>query len=414
MSCIPSSVITITICRFVPLLASRPRRTTYQHTIPRTSLTLYTVPRFCLCQCAVDASRYAVAGNTRYSIYQLCVVIQRPHTISDGSKPIEINCRGKIYTIVFTEDGKQVLSGGDEGFLRQWQVDDGREIEDAIQVDSEGGAEISSAALSPDRERLVCGLRFPKRNNDKAWVGVWDMQTRKKVLDIYDHTDTVVSVDVSPDLTRFATGSGDQLAFIWSITTGERLVGPLRHDGVVATVRFSPSGDRLATAVFKNPGANSIRIYKSDSGQQLLDLIPFAVQALPASGFIWSADGHQLFAVALGEVKCFDASSGALLSKWSVHGGTPSSIALAHNQKFVVVSEYDSLSFWDPSTHKQIGTVIKQANVIWSMALSSNDDRVAIGEENGKIVFRSLCDIIPCSYFTANVSSYTWQSHRIL
>ncbi|KAF8550473.1 hypothetical protein OG21DRAFT_1446572 [Imleria badia] len=322
----------------------------------------------------------------------------------DASKTIEINSKGDIHWIAFTEDGKQVLSGGAEGFLRRWQVDDGREVGEAIQVDSEEGTEIYTAALSPDHKRLVCGLTFAYRIEGKAWVGVWDAQTHAKILDIHGHTNTVLSVDFSSDSTKFATGAYDKLVFIWSTTTGKQLVGPLRHDGYVATVRFSPNGDLLATAVHtKGPGAESIRIYKSDNGHQLLD-IPFAVQSYPSSAFTWSADGRQLFAVAYGEVKCFDTSSAALLSEWSFHNENfPTSIALACNQKFAVVSSYDSLFFWDTSTHKQIGADIKQANAVWSIALSSNDDRIAIGEENGKITFRSLRDILPSSYFTIDL-----------
>ncbi|KAF8556849.1 WD40 repeat-like protein, partial [Imleria badia] len=350
----------------------------------------------------------ALCPSRATDIYNTSIVIKTVTSMQsggtqDGSKTIEINSKGKILSIAFTEDGKQVWSGGEEGFLRQWQVNDAREVGEAIQVDSEGGTEIFSAVLSPDRKRLVCGLRFPNGSTGKAWVGVWDAQTREKVLDIHGHTSSVVSVDVSPDSTKFATGSCDKLAFIWSMVTGEQLVGPLRHDGYVATVRFSPNGDRLATAVFKNPGAESIRIYKSDNGHQLLD-IPFKAQSYPSSSFTWSTDGGQLFAVAYGEVKCFDTSSRAVLSKWSVHNGEgPTSIVLACNQKFAVVSAYDSLSFWDTSTHKQIGTVVKQASTVWSMALSPNDDRVAIGHENGKITFRSLHDILPGSYFTVNL-----------
>ena len=78
------------------------------------------------------------------------------------------------------------------------------------------------------------------------------------------------------------TGSYDKTARIWNITTGERsLVGPLEHDNVVVGVRFSPNGDRLATAtaaeIGNNPNtAKSIRIYDSDNDQLLFD-IPFRI-----------------------------------------------------------------------------------------------------------------------------------------
>ena len=173
-------------------------------------------------------------------------------------------------------------------------------------------------------------------------------------------------------------------------------------------VRFSPNGDRIATITYKNPGAESIRIYSSDDGQQLLD-IPFSVQTCPLSPLAWTADGHQLFTVSFSEIKCFDMSSGSLLSKWFIlNAGYPASIALARNQKFMVVSVYDPLSFWDASTHNQLGTVIQLAGIVWSIALSPNDDYIATGGENGKITLRDLRNILPSSYFTVNVSGYTW------
>lgn len=328
------------------------------------------------------------------------------HWHSDSSNIIEINSQRQIYSLVFVEDGKQIISGSAEGFLRRWQIDDGHEVGEAIPV--EGGGEIFAVALSPNRKWLICGVRFSSGNNKTGRVGVWNAQTREKALDVHHHTNTVLSVDISPDSMKFATGGYDKVVLIWGMVTGEKLVGPLQHEGIVVAVRFSPNGGRIATATHKNPGAESIRIYNSDDGQQLLD-IPFSVQTCPLSPLAWTADGRQLFAVSFSEIKCFDMSSGSLLSKWSINNaGYPASIALARNQKFIVVSAYDSLSFWDTSTHQQLGTVIQLAGMVWSLALSPNDDCIATGGENGKITLRSLRNILPGSYFTVNVSGYTW------
>ena len=48
-----------------------------------------------------------------------------------------------------------------------------------------------------------------------------------------------------------------------SIKTGERLVGPLEHRGIVSGVRFSPDDGRIATACEINP---SIRIFDTHNG----------------------------------------------------------------------------------------------------------------------------------------------------
>ena len=330
--------------------------------------------------------------------------------LPDDSKTVEIAGQRPIYTVTFSHNGRLVVSGGAEGMIRRWRVDDGQEVVHAIRAE---GAEIFAVDLSADNRWLVCGLRRSGVGDRKAAVQVWDAETHKKVLDIHGHKDTVFSVGISPDSTKFAAGSADKHAFIWSMTTGEKLVGPLGHDGVVVAVRFSPTGDRIATATAKNPDDQSIRIYDSKNGEQLLD-IPFGIFRHISSSLSWSADGHQLLAASYSEAKRFDTSSGILLRRWSVPGGgSCASIALSHNQKFIAVAAYRSLSFWDALTHKLIGPVIEHTSAVWSIALSPDDYCIATGEQSGKVTLRSLRDVLPDSYFTLDVSDHTSQSRRL-
>ena len=43
-------------------------------------------------------------------------------------KMIEIDGRGRIHTLAFLIDGKPVMSGGDQGKIRRWRVEDGIEV----------------------------------------------------------------------------------------------------------------------------------------------------------------------------------------------------------------------------------------------------------------------------------------------
>ena len=188
-----------------------------------------------------------------------------------------------------------------------------------------------------------------------------------------------------------------------------RTLGKPLLDGLVTSlVRFSPNGDRIATATATEDEkdektAKSIRIY--DDNGQLLFNIPFRVCALSLLG--WSADGRQFFAASYSQVKQFDTSSGSLLKEWPIPGGgRTSSVVLSRNQKFAgVVVACKSLSFWDTSTYQQIGTVIEHTSIVWWIALSPNKDQIATGEENGKVTLWNLCDILPASYLTVNVSN---------
>ncbi|KAF8554954.1 hypothetical protein OG21DRAFT_1439363 [Imleria badia] len=298
---------------------------------------------------------------------------------------IEISTQNVIFSVMFAEDGKQILSGGAEGIIRRWQVDGGHEVGEPIHTE---GAQIYAAAMSPDRRWLVFGL------HQNPYLMVLDAQTHQKVPGINGHSNSVYMVDISPDSAKVATGGFDKQAFIWSMTTGERLLGPLQHDNGVVAVRFSPNGGRIATA------ADSLRIFNSENGHQLFS-IPCRFFTQTAVPLAWSADGSQLFAASYNEVKRFDTSSGSLLSKWSIPGGGPrTSIILSHNQKFAAIVAHGLLSFWDTAMQKQIGTVIDHASDVWSIALSPNDDCIAAGESNGKITLRSLRDILPRSYLT--------------
>ena len=329
--------------------------------------------------------------------------------LTDPPRTIEINGSTRaIHSVVFAEDGKQVLSGGDEAAIRRWRVDDGQEVGESIRVE---GAVVLAAAVSPDGKWLVCGLSRLDSNDGKAEVRVWDTRTHEEVLDIKGHTNSVFAVDVSPDSTKLATGSFDKTACIWNITTGQRLVGPLQHENCVVAVRFSPNGDRIATATAAENSndertAKPIRIYDSDNGQQLVLFdIPFMNTGTTTS-LAWTSDGRQLFAASYSQVKHFNTSSGSLLKKWLIPGGGwLGSVVLSRNQKFAVAVALQSLSFWDTSTYQQIANVIECTSAIWWISLSPNDDQIATGEGNGKVTLWNLRDVLPVSYLTVNVSN---------
>ena len=335
--------------------------------------------------------------------------------LPDSAKIIETNGHCML-SLMFSEDGKQVLGGGitkldsEEGMLQRWRADDGQEDGEPIRTE---GAIIFAVALSPDRRWLVGALLRGGSGKEKEKMNavVWDAQTHEKILEI----DTpALSLDISPDSTTLATGLIGGSLCIWSITTGERLVGPLLHDEshsgpefAVVAVRFSPTGDRIATGSGTKdaPQTHSIRIFNSKNGQQLV-YIPcqsFMDISIPLA---WLADGRQLFAATSNQVKRFDTFSGSLLSSWSVPGNGPrNSIVLSHNQRFAAIVAHESLSFWDTATEKQIGTVIDHASEIGPIALSPDDDRIVTGERNGTVTLRNLNEILPRSYLTPSVSS---------
>lgn len=233
---------------------------------------------------------------------------------------------------------------------------------------------------------------------------VWDGEMQEQVVRV-EGTSKVSAVDVSPDSTRFATGTDDGDASIWSITTGQRLVDLLKHDGsMVSGIRFSPGGERIANACYP-----SIRIFDSRTGDKLIAINTFTVGWTASTPLAWSSDGQQIFSASChNRIGAFDASTGTQLGEsQTLHGDDNNvrSIALAANGKFLATLANDSsrVSFLDTSTLARIGPVIEGSEDTWSISISPDSSYLATGF-NGKIVIRDLGKILPELYGPFNVS----------
>ena len=297
---------------------------------------------------------------------------------------IKINGRGNIWSVTFLVDGKHIVSGGYQGTIRRWRVEDGMEAGTPMVA----GSWVCNIAVSRDGRRIVSGTQLGS-------VLSWDAENGKKVAEFKGHNSWVQAVDVSPDSTKIASGSFDKTACVWSLSTGQRLLGPWKHyvndvnDGVFA-VKFSPDGRFIATAT-----VNFLRIYDGHDGNLVVD-IPIKVTRSLNCSFAWSSNTKHLFAVSSGKITCLDTSTGATLSQWSIHGDKSNRIALASDDAFIAASSDSSVSFWDTTTHKQIGTVVQHAPDIKCMDISANHD-IVIGGGN-EITLASLCNILPLSY----------------
>ena len=263
------------------------------------------------------------------------------------------------------------------------------------------GMNVNAISVSRDGKWIVC-----------AFIGganVWDAELERKVVEVED-TNYVEGVDVSPDSTRFATATGrtSKNAGIWSILTGTRLVGPLEHDSDVKGIKFSPEGRHIATACL-----DSIHIFDSYNGDQLITI----KNTLSASSWsavtsmVWPPDG-QLFAMSEGgKIKSFDTSTGSQLAECQIHSyssGDIISIALSANNKFIASFAGRSVSFWDTSTHTQLGSLLKDDEGIRSIALSPDGTHLATGGHNNKtITIWNLSDILPESYLPVTVSTHS-------
>ena len=305
----------------------------------------------------------------------------------EEEKPIEIDGGNAIQSVAFLADGELIVSGSTSGRIQRWKVKNGR----ALGTTMRAWSAIWNIAVSRDGKWLVGGT-------SSGQVTVWDAEIDEEVIKFKGHCDNspVYAVDISSDATTIATGSCDKTAYVWSLSTGKRLLGPFEHRNRVIAVKFSPDGRLFATATFRR---KSVRIYDSQDGHLLVDFPIQVSSSLSNQSLAWVSDSKQLFVLSRdGNIHCLDVSSRTTLSRWPTHSNkSPRCISLAANGTFIAASAHSSISFWDTATHTQIGSVIHHPARVESMAISANYDLVSGG--GTKIILQNLHDILPSFYF---------------
>ena len=292
-----------------------------------------------------------------------------------------------MFAIVFHPDGKHLLGGGGDG-IRRWRLGDGQEVGRQM-----GMTNINTIAASSNHKWVVCGA-------DEG-ASVWDAELHEKVIHV-EGTKQVAAVDVSPDSTRFATGIGGE-ASVWSMTSGERLLGPLViYHRDVTGIRFSPNGEQIATFSF----GGLLRIFDSRNGDEVITITTVSPPKWITTPLAWSNDAHYIFTVP-GDymIKSFAVSTGAQIAESPILDDCES-IALAPNGKFIATYAGCSILFLDSSTLSPIVPAIEDKKNIRSIAISPDSSHVATGQTGGRLTVRNLGGILPDSYSPVHVSVF--------
>jgi WD40 repeat protein len=176
-----------------------------------------------------------------------------------------------VTTVDFSNDGRLVLSAGEDGKATVWRVADG----EALASMRHGSA--IRAALSGDGQWVVTAGGDVVR----TWTA------RGRALRTVRHDD-VTSVALSPSGRFVATGSEDGSARVWNLRDGRLIRTLAGHTGPVVALQFSPEGTRVATA----SGDATARVWMLASGTSRV--LTGHQEAL--TSISWSRDGRRVVA----------------------------------------------------------------------------------------------------------------------
>ncbi len=235
-----------------------------------------------------------------------------------------------VHDAVFSPDGQEVWTAGEDQMVRRWSVDRGQWIGEPIAV----GAPAQRLAWNPNgRSFAVASTREATR--------LWDRATLKPIGEPLTHTSRVLDVAFSPDGSQIATAGADSRARLWDAKSGHPTGRLFWHTDGVTQLAFSHDGKRLVTVSFDHTA--KVWLLTDESREPLVLNHGAAVNRA-----VFSPDGSQVAtASADHSARVWDAEDGRPLTPPLPHNGEVSTVQFsADGRRLLTASSDGTARLW--------------------------------------------------------------------
>ena len=170
-----------------------------------------------------------------------------------------------IKDVMFTNDGRYLISASVDKTIRVWNVRTGR-ISRIIrgQIGKGDEGKIYAAALSPDNEWLAVGGWMTGTRLETDAIRLYHFPTGRLTSLLKGHTNVIYSLAFSPNSRYLASGSGDFTVRIWNIKKQTQIHELSGHKDDIYALSWFPDNQSLVSGAYDN----TLIIWDTKNGRQ--------------------------------------------------------------------------------------------------------------------------------------------------
>lgn len=236
-----------------------------------------------------------------------------------------------IDSAAVSPNGRQIASGGEDAFVRLWDIPTGL----PVKTYNAQASRVAAVAFSPDGQTILAACSDGK-------LRLFAMVTGQIVRTFEGHAGEALGIAFSKDGGRILSGGADKTVKLWDAATGGLLKTFEGHNAEVAAVALSADG-RRALSGSKDA---TLHLWDTETGQLVRD---FQGHGKAVTSAALSADGA--LAVSASEdktVKLWSVAEGKLLRTFEGHSGEALTVAISADGSRILSGSADkTLKLWD-------------------------------------------------------------------
>lgn len=226
---------------------------------------------------------------------------------------------------------------------------------------------ITSVEFSPDGRYILSA----SRDNTAR---LWDSQTGQAIRTFTGHTDSVQTAVFSPDGNSVLSASLDQTVRVWNTQTGAALRTLTGHTAAVMMANFSPDGKYIITG----SRDDTVRLWDAQTGESLHTFTGHTGDVMTA---YFSLDGKTIVSASLDyTARLWDVASKRLLHTFTNPDYVRNAVFSVDGNTVMTVDLDGAVRIWDVQSGENIGTV--EQIEIATAALSPDSKYIATAARN--------------------------------